>query len=253
MTNWSFVSAALALPLFLAHAGAAVAAEVKLLGSTGVRGVVTELAQKFEAATGHKIVPEFDVFAVLKRRIDAGEEFGIAILSPALVEDLSKQKKLMADTVTAVGRTGMGAAVPSGATKPDVGSVEAFKRALLEAKSVGYPKEGASGAHFLSVVERLGLAGEMKPKLRPFEGGGPPAPALAAGEPALVVGGTALFPAMPGADFVGPFPAELQSYIVFTGAVATDAKDPDAAKAFLRFLTGPEAVAVFKVKGMEQG
>jgi molybdate transport system substrate-binding protein len=247
------MTAVLAALLFLLSAGIAPAAEVKVLGSTGVRGILTELATKFEAATGHKVVPEYDVFAVLKRRIDAGENFDIAILSPALIEDLAKQNKVMADTSATVGRTGMGAAVPTGAVKPDISSVEAFKRTLLNAKSVGYPKEGASGTHFLALLDRLGLAEGMKPKLRPFEGGGPPAQALAAGEPELVIGGTTLFPAMAGAEIVGSLPPELQNFIVFTGAVSADAKNPEAAKALVRFLTNPEAAPVLKAKGMEPG
>jgi molybdate transport system substrate-binding protein len=126
-----------------------------------------------------------------------------AILSPILIDALVTQGKVTADTRVTVGRTGMGAAVRTGAPKPDISSVEAFKRTLLSMKSVGYPREGASGVHFLSVVDRLGIAEEMKSKLRPFDGGGPPVQAFAAGEPELVVGGTTLFPAMPGTALVG--------------------------------------------------
>jgi molybdate transport system substrate-binding protein len=237
----------------LTHALIAYGAELKVLGSTGVRGILTELGGQFEKETGHRLVAEYDVFAVLKRRIDAGDAFDVAILSPALIDDLIKQGKLAADTRSTVGRTGIGAAVRTGAPKPDISSAEALKRALLNAKSVGYPREGASGIHFLSVVDRLGIADEMKSKLKPFDGGGPPVQAFAAGEPELVVGGTTLFPVMPGADPLGGFPADLQAYIVFTAAASAATKEAEAAKALIRFLTAPSAVPVIRAKGMEPG
>ena len=179
--------------------------------------------------------------------------FDVAILSPALIDDLIKQGKMAADTRATVGRTGVGVAVRVGASKPDISSVDAFKRTLLNVKSVGYPKGGASGAHFLSVLDRLGIAEEMKPKLKPFEGAGPPVEAFAAGEPELVVSGTSLVPTMPGAEPVGGFPAELQAYIVFTAAVSATAKQPEAAKALIQFLTAPAALPVIKAKGLEPG
>ena len=252
-TSIRIVAAGIAVLIGLTQASIACAAEIKILSSTGVRGVLVDIGPQFENATGHTLVTEYDVFAVLRRKIDAGDTFDIAILSPALIDDLIKQGKVAADTRAIVGRTGMGAAVRKGASKPDIGSVEAFKRTLLNAKSVGYPKEGASGVHFLSVLDRLGITEDMKPKLKPFEGGGPPAQAFAAGEPELVVGGTTLFPVMPGAEFVGSFPPELQTYVVFTAAVSATAKEPEAAKALIRFLTAPAAVPVIKAKGMEPG
>ena len=245
------VAIGLTVSACLTQAGITYGAEVKVLSSTGVRGILTELGRQFEEATGHRLVVEYDVFAVLKRRIDAGEAFDVAILSPILIDALVTQGKVTADTRVTVGRTGMGAAVRTGAPKPDISSVEAFKRTLLSMKSVGYPREGASGVHFLSVVDRLGIAEEMKSKLRPFDGGGPPAQAFAAGEPELVVGGTTLFPAMPGTALVGAFPTELQAYIVFTAAASAATKEPEAVKALIRFLTAPSALPVIKAKGME--
>ena len=252
-TSVKAVAGGLAVLIGLAQAGIAWAAEIKVLSSTGVRGVLVDLAPRFENATGHTLVTEYDVFAVLKRKIDAGLTFDVAILSPALIDDLIKQGKVAADTRAIVGRTGMGAAVRKGMSSPDIGSVEAFKRTLLNVRSVGYPREGATGIHFLSVLDRLGIAEDMKPKLRPFEGGGPPPQAFAAGEPELVVGGTSLFPVMPDAEFIGGFPPEHQAYVVFTAAVSATAKEPEAAKALIRFLTAPAALPVIKAKGMEPG
>jgi molybdate transport system substrate-binding protein len=237
----------------LFSAGIACGAEIKVLSSTGVRGALSELGAQFERTTGHKLVVAYDVFAALKRKIDAGEAFDVAIMSPALVDELVKQGKMVADSRATIGRTGMGAAVRSGAPRPDIGTVEAFKATLLSVKSIGYPREGASGTHFLALVDRLGIADQVKSKLRPFEGGGPPPQAFAAGEPELVVGGTTLFPAMPGAVTVGSLPNELQAYIVFTAAASAAPKDAQAAGALIRFLSSPEAAPVLKSKGMEPG
>ena len=247
------IAVSLAFSASLTQASFAYAAEIKVLSSTAIRGVLIEIGRQFESTTGHRLVIEYDVFAVLKRKIDAGETFDVAILSPALIDDLIKQGMMAADTRATVGRTGVGVAVRVGASKPDISSVEAFKRTLLNVKSVGYPKGGASGVHFLSVLDRLGIAEEMKPKLKPFEGAGPPVQAFAAGEPELVVSGTSLVPTMPGAELVGGFPAELQAYIVFTAAGSATAKQPEAAKAFIQFLTAPAALPVIRAKGLEPG
>ena len=248
-----FTITALVTSFVLARGELADAAEIKLLGGIGARAILGELVPQFETTTEHKVAMEFDVFAVLKRRIDAGESFDIAILSPSLIEDMVKQGKIAAGTPAVIGRTGIGVAVRKGAPKPDIGSVEAFKRTLLNAKSVGYPKEGASGAHFLATLDRLGITEDTKAKLRPFEGGSPPPQAFAAGEPELVVAATTLFPAMPGAETVGAFPPELQNYVIFTAGVSATAKEPQVAGELIRFLVAPAAIPVIKAKGMEPG
>jgi molybdate transport system substrate-binding protein len=228
------------------------AAEIKVMGSTGVKSVVTQLAQQFEAETGHKVVTAFDVFAVLARRIDAGETFDIAILTPELIDGLIRQGKIAADARTNFGRTGLGVGMRKGAPRLDIGSVEALKRSLLDAKSVAYSKEGTSGAQFLSLLNRLGIAADMKCKLKAYDTSGL-AQAIATGEAELVATGIGPILAMPGTEFLGGLPPELQTYIVFTAGVSTNARQPDPVRALLRFMSAPAAAPLKKARGLEPG
>jgi molybdate transport system substrate-binding protein len=249
------LAVAAAAAFFLAVASStrvAGAAEIKVLSGTGSRAVVEELARQFERASGHTLTVHFDGNAELKRKIEAGETFDVAILNPPVIDELIKQGKIVAQTRADIGRAGVGVAVRAGAPKPDIGSVEAFKRALREAKSVAFAKEGASGIHFMAVLDRLGIAEEIKAKLRPM-------PALdsvevvARGEAEMVVVVLPRILVVPGVELVGPIPAELQTSIGTTAGVGVAAKEPDAAKALIRFFTAPEAAPVLKAKGMQPG
>ena len=240
----------LGLMISLWQGAAAQAADIKVIGSTGVASVVTELGREFERRSGHKVHTDFAVVAVSKRKIDAGAAFDIAILSPAAIDELIGQGKIVADTRTSFGRTGLGVVTQKGRVKPDIGSAEAFKRTMLAAKSVGHSKEGLSGVGFLAILDRLGIAAEMKAKLKTYEGDGLTR-ALAAEEVELGVTGIGPILAMTSGEFVGPVPGEIQSYVVFTAGVAASTKDA-ASRSLLQFMTGPDAAAVFKAKGMDR-
>jgi molybdate transport system substrate-binding protein len=241
----------LGLSLLLSQSLVARSAEISVIGSTGVASVVTELARQFEAKTGHSVQTDFAVIAVSRRKIDVGGTFDIAILGPVAIDELISQGKLIADTRTAFGRTGLGVAVRKGTSKPVISTTEAFKKTLLAAKSVGHSKEGLSGVAFLAILDRLGIATEMKPKLRTYESAAH-TNAIATGEVELGVTGIGPILSMSEADFAGPLPAEIQSYVVFTAAVNATARDHGAARSFLQFMTSPAVVPVFKAKGMEQ-
>ena len=213
--------------------------------------MVTELGGQFEAKTGHKVQTDFAVIAVSKRKIDAGATFDIAILGPAAIDELIERGKIIRDTRTGFGRTGLGVAARKGGAKPDISSAEAFKRAMLGAKFVGHSKEGLSGVHFLAILDRLGIAAEMKVKLKAYEGAGL-TQAIATEEVELGVTGIGPILAMPSAEFLGALPKEIQSYVVFTAGVAASAKDVAASSALLQFMTGPDVATVFKAKGMER-
>jgi molybdate transport system substrate-binding protein len=166
------------------------------------------------------------------------------------IAGLMKQGKIVEGTRRVLGRTGIGVGVREGAPKPDISTVEAFKRTLLDAKSVLYSGVGSSGVYFQSLLERLGIAEELKPKLR-MSGGGRGAEIVAKGEAELVVIGVAVILLTPGVDLVGWLPAELQSYVIFTAGVSASAKEPKAATALVDFLTTPGARAALKAKGVE--
>jgi molybdate transport system substrate-binding protein len=250
-TVTSATTGKLAVILLLMQSVTAGAVDVKVIGSSGVASVVGELGRQFEAATGHKVQSDYAVVAVSKRKIDAGAPFDVAILSPAAIDELIEKGKIVGDTRSRFGRTGLGVAARKGSAKPDISTADAFKRVMLAASSVGHSKEGLSGVQFLAVLERLGIAGEMKGKLKTYEGTGL-ARGLAAGEVELGVTGTGPLLATPTVEFLGPLPREIQTYVVFVAGVSSSAQDPAASKALLQFMIAPDAAAVFKAKGLEQ-
>lgn len=241
----------LGLLVVLASVASAHAAELKVISTIGVKSMVEELAPQFERQTGHKLAITFGIANVLKRQIEAGETFDLAIMTATVADDLIRQGKLVAETRRDVARGGIGIGVRAGAPKPDISTVDALKRALLDAKSITYAKEGGSGIYFAGLLERLGLAEAMRPKTR--YGTGNVAELVAAGEVEMAVQLITELIAVRGATLVGPLPAEVQNYIVLTGGVGTQAKQPELAREFLQFLTAPVAVPVIKSKGLEPG
>ena len=224
------------------------AAEVKIMCGTGAKGAVTELGRQFEAATGHKLVLEFGGFIALKRKIDAGEAYDLAILSPAMIDDLVRVGKGAAGPRAIFGRTGVGVAVRKGAPRPEIGSVDAFKRTMLDADSVAYSKSGISGKVFLAALGRLGISGEMKPRIKAVTR---PEEAVIAGEAEIGVTGIGAILAAPAAELVGGLPSEIQSYVVYVIGASASSNEPETVKELIQFLTAPAAVAVKKAKGIE--
>ncbi len=236
--------------LFCASVLAVQGAEIKVFSSVGIKAVTDEVLPQFEKTTGHKVAFTFDTAANLKKKIEAGDAFDVAILTAPMVDELVKSGKLTAASRKDIARSGVGIAVKKGAPKPDISTPEALKRTLLNAKSVAYSETGASGVYFASLLQKLGIADEMKAKgqliMNPS-----PIEVTARGEAELGVRLISEILAVPGADFVGPLPGDLQNYTVLTAGTNAAAKEPAAAKAFVDFLTGPTAAPVMKAKGME--
>jgi molybdate transport system substrate-binding protein len=237
--------------LLLAQGATLNAAEIKVMCASPVEEVMKELGGQFERATGHRLLMQYDVAPVLKRRIDAGETFDVAILLPPLIDDLIKQGRVAAGTRAGVARSGMGVGVREGAPRPDISSAEALGRTLRNAKSIAYSAEGASGVAFLRLIERLGIAGEIKPRLKPTPGDRF-AQVVPSGEAEMIVVPISAIMA-PGMQLVGPVPEELQTYFLFTAGISASANEVEAAKALITFLTAPAAAPVLKAKGMEPG
>src|SRR6266508_6884832 len=141
------------------------AAEIKVLASNGVKEALLELAPAFERETGNKLVIAFGLAAALKRQIEAGEALDLAILTSSGVEDLAKQGKVDAASRASIARSGVGIGIKKGGPRPDIGTPDAFKRTMLSAKSISWAKEGASGVYFAGLLERMGIAEQMKPKV----------------------------------------------------------------------------------------
>jgi molybdate transport system substrate-binding protein len=246
----SLPAAIFGLMVLLSDGVAAEAAEVKVLCASAMRSVINELGPRFERETGHKLVIQFDVIGALKRQIDAGERFDVAILTTPLINDAVKDGKIAVGTHADVARSGLGVIVRAGAPKPDISSAEAFKRTLLNAKSISYAKEGATAIYLASLFERLGITEQMKPKTK-FPPTGHGVQFVAEGKTALMLMAISTFEPLPGAELLGPLPPELQSYIGYSAGVGSAAKEADAGKALINFLKAPAAVPVLKAKGME--
>jgi molybdate transport system substrate-binding protein len=236
--------------VLLALAVPAKAAEIKVLSGSGAKAAVAEIGAQFERASGHRVRIAFAVNTQVKRRIQGGEAFDVAILNPPVLDALIREGKILGDTRTVVGRAGIGVAVRQGSPKPDISSVEAFKRTLLGVKSVSYPGEGASGRYFASLVERLGIGAEMKPKMRPMSAEDN-VEAVARGEVEMVAVVASHISGVPGVEFVGLIPHELQTWIGFTAGIGSAAAEPEAARALLRFFTSPAAASILGSAGVE--
>ena len=225
------------------------AAEVKAFVTGAARAAYQTLAPQFERASGHKLVSHFDLPPALVSKIDAGEPYDVIILSYD-VEALIKQGKVVADSRTVFGRVGVGVAVRQGSPKPDFSTVEAFKRSLLDAKTIATSGEGSSGRYVASLIERLGIAEQVKPKIRSGAAGAS-AQMLSRGEVDFVVSGLPPLIGTPGIEWLGYLPEEINSWLVFSGGIGVNAKEAEAGRALLKFLATPAALAVFKANGLE--
>ena len=232
------------------------AAELKVLSAIGMQSVLEGLGPKFERATGHKLAISFATAGAAIKRAQGGEAVDVVIATRQAIDGLVKNGKAAADNVTTLASAGISVAIRKGAPRPDISSPDALKRTLLAAKSISYVEPasgGASGVHFAKVLDRLGIANEMKSKTI-FPNPKTPAEVgvlVANGEAEIGVHVIVELVSVAGIDIVGPLPGDLQNIIVFAAAVMASAKDAEAAKALVTFLRTPEAVAVIKTKGME--
>jgi molybdate transport system substrate-binding protein len=229
------------------------AADIKVLTAGAFKRVVLALVPEFEEQTGNKVVVENDTVGALTKRIEGGEAFDLAVLTPAAVNDLSGEGKLVAGSRTNLARVGVGVVVKEGTPKPDISSVDAFKKALLAAKSVAYidPKAGgSSGIYVAGLLDKLGIAREVNAKAKLIHGGAV-AEHIVKGEAELGIHQISEILPVKGIVLVGPLPAEIQNYTVYAAGLGANAKQSEAAKAFIKALSGPAAANVLKSKGME--
>lgn len=238
------LAAALLLP-----ASAASAAELKVLSGNGPKAAVRELCAQFEKATGHKVELRFGVNPEVKQKIEAGETFDVVVGNPPIVDALIKDKLVVGPRAD-IGRAGLGVAVRSGAPKPDISSVDAFKKTLLASKAVAFPGKGASGIYFVSLLDRMGIKEQMQSKLKPMAAEDT-VEVVARGDADMVVVVATRIVDVPGVDVVGPIPSELQTRIGFAGGLSASTEQPEAAKALIAFLSAPAAAATLKAKGVE--
>jgi molybdate transport system substrate-binding protein len=229
------------------------AAEIKVLTAGAYKQVVVALVPDFEKLTGHKVTVDNDTAGGLKKRIEGGETFDVTVITPTVIDDLIAKGKIAAGSRLNLASVGVGVVVKEGAPKPDVSSVEAFKHALLAAKSVAYidpASGGSSGIYIDKLLERLGIADQVRPKAK-LKKGGHVADLIVSGEAELGLHQISEIVPVKGAALVGPLPKEIQNTTTYAAGLSASAASKDAAQAFIKTLSGRAAAAVLKSKGME--
>jgi molybdate transport system substrate-binding protein len=230
------------------------AAEIRLLSAASIQEVFKEIIGDFERASGHKMIIHYGTMGAITDRMRSGEEADLVISSAQSIATLLSEGKIEAGSQTRISKVGVGIVVPSGTAVPAIASVEDLSRALLAAKVVVYAdpsRGGAAGIHIARVIQQLGVAEQVKPKLKLGAGGDVTEVTVAQGEGTLGMTQVSEIVGKPGAIFVGPFPEKIQNYTVFAAGRPIGAKQREAVTAFLDFLKSPEALATMKLKGMQ--
>ena len=238
-----------AIAVLLATPAGAAADEVRVWTTRAIATVLAEVGSEFERATGHRLIITSDLPTAFQRRLDAGETVDLLISGSAPVDEWIRTGRIAANTRAEIARSGIGVEVRAGRRKPDIGTVDAFKRALLNARSIAYLKVG-SGVYLEGLFERLGMSKALASKtIRPDSD--IVSELVAKGEVELGMTVITQILTTTGVDLVGPLPSEIQSYVTFVAGVGAQSRAPKAASELIAFLGGPQAVAVIKAQGME--
>jgi molybdate transport system substrate-binding protein len=239
---------AVATALAAAWAPAAAAAEIRMIASNAVREPFGELLPAFEKSTSHKVTVSWGGTVDIVRRVEDGEIADIVIIPAARIDVLAGQGRIVSRTDLV--RSGVGVAARAGLPRPDVSTVATLRCALLAAKSIVL-SSGPSSLYMPTLFEKMGIAGDVKPKIIQIAPGLGVGAALARGEGEIGFTQVSELMSVEGIQYVGPLPADVQFVTVFSAGLHTSAPAPDAAGALLKFLTGPEAAPVLKSHGME--
>jgi len=224
--------------------------EIKVLSSLAHREAYLELVPQFEQTNGHKITTAWAGTVDIAKRIAAGEIFDLVIVSSSAVDEMVKQGRIDGGRVD-LAKTGIGVAVRSGAPKPDINSADTLKRALVSAKSVGF-STGPSGAYLLKLFEKMGIADHVKTKTQQVPPGSTVGPIIASGQAEIGFQQVSELVHVPGVDFIGPLPPEIQHVTVFSCAIPKNAPNPGPARALVAALTAKSADVVFKKHGLDR-
>ncbi len=246
MSSASFAAIGFGLFAAVAQVTMVDAAEIKVLAPRAVWTLLGKIGPEFERTTGHKLNVINGYSPVFLQQIRAGEQFDIFVSLSPIMSRLFEDGTLVPDLRTNIVRTGTGVEVRAGAPKPDISTVEAFKRAMLNAKSIAYLRI----AGVPELMERLGIADAIKSKVT-IPDTDIVSELVANGEIEVGIPVITQILTTPGVELVGPLPPEIQYYIQFIAGVSRNSKAPDAAQALIRFMIGPTALPVIKAQGME--
>ena len=247
------VAAAALIPFALVSTSAlASAVEIRIFSSNALTDVLAELIPEYERSSGNKVVATIEPTSAIVNRIRNGETADVVVLIRQSVQELQRAGRIVPGSEVDLARTSLGLAVKAGTPKPDIGSIEGLRATVLRANSIALSEVGASGMHFRQVLDRLGLAEAVRPKLKLLPGAARTAELVARGEVDLAVQMMSELQGVPGAEIVGPLPGDLHYQIVLAAGLDAKAREPAAGADLIRFLSGSEAAAVLRKKGMEE-
>ena len=231
--------------------GVAQDSAVRVMASNGMKAALEQLQSQCERATGHPLALQFSSTAALKKRIEAGEGFDLTVISAEAIADLIRQGKLAADSRKDVAQSQLGIGIRAGASRPDIGSPDALKRALREAKSITYPQDGATRGDIEKMFDSLGIAADVKPKIILAPSSGAATESVAKGKATFVLTLFSEIVPVSGTEILGPLPGAFHDAVHFQAAASKAAHNADNARMVISFLTGPQAATVYKTKGLE--
>jgi molybdate transport system substrate-binding protein len=248
MKTASLATAAAALLL----CGFANAAEIRVLSTQATEEAFKELVPQFEKTSGHMVTAVFTGTLDVNKRLAAGEAYDMIIMAGPAIDDHIKGGKVVPGSRVNIASSGVAVAVPKGAPKPDISTVDALKNALIAAKAIGY-STGPSGVYVITMFEKLGVADVVKPKLKQTPTGVFVGTIIANREVEIGFQQVSELMSFPGVDYVGPLPAEVQQITTFSSGIQVGAKQAEAAKALVNFITAPAAAPAFTKRGLTPG
>jgi len=225
------------------------AVQINVMSSAATKAAYLELVPQFEGASGHTVITQWVPSVQMMNRLTGDGTADLVIMASRLIDELIEAGKVVRGSRVDLARSGVGVAVRAGARKPDIGSLDAFRQALLDAKSIAY-STGPSGIYLVDLFERMGIAAELKPKIRQVQGE-MVGDVVARGDAEIGFQQVSELLPIAGISFLGSLPAEIQQVTVFAAALAVNARQPDAARALIGFMRSPPAMVVFKRTGME--
>jgi len=246
--------AAAVAALLCAHATFAHAADLKVFSTIGVQAALEELTPKFEKESGHKLAITWATAAVLVKRVQSGETADVLVLTRQGLDTMVKEGKATEGANATFASSGIAVVVKAGAPKPDISTPEAFKQTLLKAKAISYSNPehgGASGVYLAKLLEKMGIAAEMKAKTHYPPPSGNAANLVVSGEAELAIQQEPEVMSVKGVDVVGTLPGDLNNVTVYAAGPGAGTTQGDAAQALIKFLHSPEAQAVFKAQGLK--
>src|ERR1700704_1128912 len=228
------------------------AAEIRVLSTQATEEAYRELVPEFEKATGHKVATTFTGTLDANKRLAAGEGYDLLIMSSSSIDEHIKGGKVAPGSRGDLAKSGVGVGVKYGAPKPDISTTDALKKTILAARASGY-STGPSGIYVIGLFQRIGIADEIKGKLKQTPTGVFVGSIIASGEAEIGFQQVSELSHFVGVDYVGPLPADVQQFTMFSSGIIAGAKEADGAKALVKFITAPAAAAAFKKRGMEPG